>query len=387
MGMHPVDFTTFAASVSKVAMNDKRVFLNAASLQGYPTLQRMWRGTKQNKILRGGQYIAERILTSVVSRSEEYLPGQPANFAQSNPGTDLQYGWRFQRHPMSWQEENMILQGADNMTGEARMIVYQDQMDQILAEFWTGVSNFYEPLFWRVPVAGMEGLNTKEFASIPFFINGYANNLWNDNVTTLTTIGGQSPSTIGANWQPQKVTYDNFTKADPANFIRGMRKMKRKIEFKKSPIQSDKFTETGMLKSDVVCYASEWGISQIEQLYLNSQDRWLDPTDPFGAVTFDGMPFEYCPQKDTAAIVANAGGAAAGTEQSATVTGPRFEIVNTTHLRMVMHRDRVFHTKGPKSDVRTETSMVQNFYVFSQLICNNLRSCGLLSPRISITYS
>lgn len=387
-GQHPVDFTTFAQSVSKVVLSDKSNFINAASLLGYPTISRMWRGQKQNKLLRGGQFIAERILTSVTNRSQEYLPGEPLNYTQSNPGTDLQYGWRFQAHMLSWQEELMILQGADNMTSENRMIVYKDQMDQLLTEFWTSVANFYEQQMWRDPRTGMETTTTngREQNSIPAFVNEFTNGLWVGNGITRTTIGGQSPATIGANWKPQRFAYKNFTNGDPDSWIRALRKAKRSLGFKKAPIHPERFTESDFSNNDVVVYASEWGCAGVEGMYLNAQDRWQNPQDPWGATYFDGVPLVYAPQKDTAAIYpAATPTATALTEQTADIAGPRFEIVNTNHLFMVMHRDVVLKDMGVKSDVRTPTTKVQPFMVFSNLVCNNLRSCGIVYPTVDIT--
>lgn len=390
-GLHPVDWPTFFASTSQAMLSGPKAFINAAQKNNYATISRMWRGTDMAKILRGGTSIQERILTSVQRRSQAYLPGQPLNYSQSTPGTQLDYGWRFHMHMLGWQDETLVLQGAADMNEEARMMVWKRVMDQLLSEFWTEVSDYYEELLWAKPTLSMEGLSGLDMGSIAKFVNEYTNGLFVDSTVSMTTNGLQSPASI-ANWRCQKFAYSNFTANDNANWISALRKCKRKIHYRASPIHGEHGTPVNFGASDTVIFGSEWGCRSVETLYQNSNQRWVNMSDPYGAVYFDGIPLEYVAQKDSAAIypvhTATPASGAAVTEQvnnANNITGPRFEVVNTTHLFLVMHKDRVLHDLGVKSDLRTPTTMAQPFNTYAQLVSNNLRSCASIYPDTDIT--
>jgi hypothetical protein len=386
-GIHPVDFPTFFASTSQALLSGPKALVNAAQKNNYATISRMWRGTDMAKILRGGSSIQERILNSVVRRSTSYLPGQPLQYGQTNPGLQLDYGWRFHMHPLSWQDELLVLQGASDMNSDARFAVWKRVMDQLLAEFWTEISNYYEELLWGKPTLAMEGLSGLDMGSIPKFVNEHTNGLFVDNSVSMLTNGLQSPATV-ENWRVQRFAYSNFTAGLATNWISAIRKCKRLIQYKASPIHGEFGTPVNFGDSDVTIFASEWGARCVEMLYQASQSQWTNQSDPWGNVYFDGIPLTYVAQKDSAAIYpgnATPANAAAVTEANAVVAGPRFEVVNSAHLFLVMHKDRVLHDLGVKSDLRTPTTMAQPFNTYAQLVGNNLRSCASIYPTTAIT--
>lgn len=388
-GLHPVEFAGWAQSTSQVLLSGKDAFINAAQKNNYGIISRMWRGTDMSRILRGGQYIEEQILTSVRRRSQTYLPSEPLNYVQSDPGTQLIYGWRFHMHHLAWQEELLVLQGTGDMTEGARMEVWKKYLKKLHAEFWTEVSDYYEELLMSKPSADSEGITGRSSGSIPMFVNEYTNGLFSDSSVTMTTVGLKSPATVD-NWRVQKFPYSNFTVANGANWIKAMRKAKRLIGFKASPIHAEHGTAVNMNATDTVILASEWGARSVEDLYLNSQDRWQNQSDPFGAVYFDGIPLQYIAYKDSAAIYpgnATPTSAAATTEQLAAVTGPRFEVINTTHLYLCMHKDRVLKDLGVQNDSRTPTTKAQPYNTFAQLVCDNLRANASIYPDTNVTYT
>lgn len=388
-GLHPASFSAWADSTSQVLLSGKDAFINVVQKNNYGLLSRMWQGTDLSRILRGGQYIEEQIMNTVTRRSQTYLPGEPLSYLQSNPGIKLQYGWRFHMHHLAWQEELVVLQGTSDMTEDARMIVWKTYLKKLHAEFWQEVSDYYEELFFSKPSLDSEGITGRNSATLPMFINERDNGLFTDDTVTMTTVGGKS--TVAAttpNWMVQRFAYKNFTAGNADGWIKAMRKCKRLINYKASPIHSEHSTPVGFGATDTVILASEWGARSVEEMYLAAQDRWVNQSDPYGAVFFDGIPLQYIAYKDAATVYPGATATtASATEQGADITGPRFEVVNTTHTFLCMHKDRVLKDLGVQNDSRTPTSKAQPYNTFAQLVCNNLRANAIIYPTQDITYT
>jgi hypothetical protein len=155
------------------------------------------------------------------------------------------------------------------------------------------------------------------------------------------------------------------------------------IDFRPPPMYQEYF-EDAYSSPGTAIFCSRTGRAALMSLFRRSQDRWVDMKDPFNNPTYQGAPFVYVAELDTAAIFPGAG-STLQTESAADLTGPRYFVIQAEYLRSVFHTTRYFKALPELTDVKQPTRHVLPINWYTNLVCRSRRRHAILHPAVDHT--
>lgn len=380
------NFQGFAAALAETAAHvttDKKFVYNIATPVNYATCFYMLLGRRMADILRAGSDVRARVKFSTSSQAGWYSP-VTADHAPSigQDGTWAIAYWCAHMAQESWKEEELLINKGGTAMGDTAEETWTDELWNKYQSLVTALYNDIEASFWRRPNNAKMGGNDPMWpTSLPAYLNVHTNGLFvEDASTTWTAING---ITVASNtrYVPYRGTYANFTAGDASNFLVALRKAVRKTSFTPPPRDKEYFNPEGddsVDKSGGVVYGSSDGISRVEGLYVNSQDRFVDYWDPAGNPRFKGIQLVYVAALDDLAVYPDGSGYGNSTESAADITGPRFYGVNAQYMKMHWHKRRFFEWLDPfRQNLTTWTQGVNSL---GTMLCPDRSKHFFLSP-------
>lgn len=388
-------FSQFMSITAPHTFTDAESVINDAQLTNYRTLGYMLRGQRMSRVVQGGSMIQDRIFLAAVRRARSYKPLAQQNYGITQTGKMWQVPWRFFLNDVSWNDETTVLNAGSSMTSKARKEAYKNYWFELMQNMYTDQMAYWEEVLWATPnKATMEAQDGQEMYSILAFLNEHTNGLFNPGSAgaggVWTTVQGIDPTASDAlNWVPTQLTYGQgdtgFTKGNLKNVLNALDRVYMKTDFQPPPLQRQYFEDPMSLdKPGAFIACSLIGRSMVMHVYRESKDRWIDMKDPFQNPTYAGAPFVYIAQLDVATPYAIST-TSTGTEQTATVVGPRFYGVQPDYMSTVFHADRYMTNLGIFTEKESPTEHTMPINTFGNLVCRSRKRHFILSPASSQT--
>lgn len=386
MATYLTSFGAFVGSTGPAELTGPEHVWNDASRQNYGELTYFWAGQQMSSVLQGGQYIQDRIFLNSSGGARMIDFGETSDASVIEPGANISNHWRTMETNIAWERRVISLQAGGKMTSGARFQVFKNLRNQYWQNMYTNWHGFLQDQFWAIPnKTTMEGASGKDIMSIPAYINESANGLavaGTANGGTWTQVQGLLPTDAGqSNWQNQRFTYDNLTVNSSTNLINAFDRAIELLKFTPPPTNKEYFESPAAKPMDWIA-CSLTGKTKLRQLYRASNDRW-DSWDAFLNPTYDGISVVYCGKLDTATIFPLSA-TTMGSETTATVTGPRFFLINSRALTFVVHDEWFMLATEERSPFNQPTKSAIFFHTMCNMFCKSRRNLGIIYPTTSI---
>jgi len=406
-------FTEFVNLTGPTILTSATDVVNDAQKTNYKTLGYMLRGQGMDRTIRGGQTIRDIIYLDATRRSRSYKPNQTQTVANVQTGHVIDIDWRFYITEVVWTAEEILLNGGgSDLSAEARFHKFKDLWWRKKQQCYTDAMDHMEELLWAPPnEAEMETNTGQEMFSIPCFI--HENSLVDEDGTAVTpgqlnlaglpfdpdgvvwagtTVAGIAPTAANnaLKWRNVVYQYGGSSTTVPAGFVVGnvnnvlvfLDRAYNATDFQPPPMFKEYFESPQKQQSPMPFIAcSNDGYVRLVSLYRESQDRWVDLSDPFRKPTYGGAPIVYVAQLDTAAIYDT--GTALSHEQDADINGPRFYGIQPQYLSPIFHTDRYFESLGVLTDRDQPTTHVMPVNTYTNLFPRSRRRHFLLTPEVA----
>lgn len=399
------DYTDFIASTGPAVFDGGKDLINDA-VKNAPALARWMDGKDMAELLKGGKEITGKIMLDEQTTAENYAVG--ADFTWSDPQVldYWTYDWRFTMDHMSLVDQEIILNGPEQMTGMGRFQQLTDIMKKQEARVMTSIYNFMSGKVWAEPdfntMVGRNSATLIEQNSIPVFVHEYITGLYNGAGTAgtaWTSTGGINTAGAGnSRWDNRRVTYTTGATAQPKgsggtvggpqnDVISSFGRMFRKINYQQYRTFDQYMTQTPMNKVFIAC--SEKGITHYEESCRDRQDAFIKANDPaFPGTQYRGIPIEYHEELDTATVYPNHltqasadNNIAEGTNNGGlNAIGPRYYWLHPKYITPVFHNQRYFHKFKPLPQSSSPEKVTIPYACYWNFICSSRRRLGIVSP-------
>lgn len=383
-------------------LNGPQMVHYLADRKNYEMQYWMFRGRKMSGMLSGGDELKRRIKGSVGAQAGFYRVGNTEHAPKMpSEGSWLTSYWSFHMGHTAYQIEPLMVNAGGTKPESEIKETYVTEAWNLVQSLKIAIQNSLDDIFFRKPDFAMMGGTDPEWPhSIPVFLNGWANGLFNpgSNVGSVATeiegLGTTNPDF--ARFKPYVGSYGGsgakgFDPADKENIIRKLGSAVNKTHMRPPAMDSEYFAPEDDMDMEqggfIAC--SDYGIGSMSQLYLNSQDRWADFSDPKNFPKFRGIPFVYVSTLDDAPLYSNNATLASATdtttEQLAAVVGPRFYGINPNWMKMYWHKD-AFVNMLPLFRIGL-TTYQQAALTMCSMTCHDRQAHFFLQPTASHTVT
>jgi hypothetical protein len=366
----------------------------AVSRLNYETQGFLARGKPMSRVVKGGQYLTDQLLLSLTPRAENIGILDSTTPAITETGVMASAYWRIMRTHIAWDERIRALNAGGSVGTDGGFQTYKTMKDNDYQEMNIDLANKIDDNLWAQPIsADMEGASGKNPYSIPALVNEFTNGLPNTTATGTTawTIlkGMTAATTTGfSNYAPQRFSYNNVNVASPSNLIAAFDLAYEKLNFKAPPTNKQYFDDnSGLLPAQMFIACSPEGTVKLKQLCRNSQDRWDTPSDAYGGrPTYAGVPVVSVALLTTASIYPTGTSGAYGSETSTSNTnaGPRYFLINSNDLDLVVKEDWFMRPSDPQSQYGNPNRIAIFFETMSNLWARKRRTHGIVYPTANI---
>lgn len=387
-------FADFAQGTGPLAVKGPRSFVNNASRHkrySWTHFAEEADGNPFRKIVQGGAKIRVDTFFKTQGTHHEYLPGETVERENVQVLSKIEYDWRMERNYILWNDSEIELNEKIRYGNSDAQ--FQQFVDIYFAKEAACTIDSYDAIedtFWRKPLqANMEASGAKQKYSVPVFVNEDTNGLFNPrSAAAWTTVGGITPTAASVNgqWANQTATYSSATPGASGTPLSAFDKMSKKVMWG-NPGSHKEYWQSPTWRSRRI-YTSEVGHSAIQELLRAGQDKFVfGPQDPsYMDPQFYGVPIEYASALDTAALY-NSGSSTTVAESTADLKGPRFYWLDGNHLYYVIHADNYFKKGKARSGYKTPDTWAIDVRTWMNLVCDNRRTQGIISPSADLYYS
>lgn len=383
-------FGSALATVASKVMTKPKFIYNIAALNNYASLWYLLNGRKMSDMLRAGADVRARVKFTSGSKagwynviSEEHAP------SISQDGTWAIAYWCAHMAQDSYKEEQLLVNSGGTDEGSVAEETYTQELWNMMQSLLTQFHGSMSSSLWAIPsITNMSGNDPKQPLSIPAFINEFTNGLFKDaSGTSFTELHGLLPGSTHPLYKPYQAAYGpgdtGFTPLSKTNIIYSLALMLRKTKLIPPPMSAEYFDpedETKIEGENGVVFCSALGLSKLEQLYRNSQDRWSNWEDPANNPRVKGTQFVHEAQMDTYAGYPDGSGNGTVDETSTAATrgGPRFIACNQKYMKMYYHRNRFMKFLAPFREAAT--TYTQHVNTMGTMLCPDRSKHGILYP-------
>lgn len=360
------------------------------------TIAPLINGKAKEQITATGPRIKDRIFLQSGHQLAPYSPGKKYEVAMPQVGNNHDTHWAFYKVDKVWTEQDIEMNVPQGMSKEGAKSAVKSFMAQLDMSVDQAIVDGMDDCLWATPnydtmgnvSASGSGTSPAEVASIPCFINEYANGLHTgfNGYSDWATIHGLNPVAL-PEWVCQQIAYNNADNAfadedEPNNLLSALDRMHRRLKFRR-PTKLSGHMEPDTAASDQAIITGELGYDRLTQGLRKNRELFLTIGDrdiSYGRLTVGGTEVMEYRDLDSKALYKDGSGDFA-TAATAVNPGARYYFVNGKYFDVKFHRNKMIERRKPREPDGMIETWTQPIVLWWQTWPKSLRRHGIVYPQ------